>query len=166
MSDLIQWSERPERACDVPDIKLERVNLQSSDFWFVNNHIEGLHTHYVEEKTWPCLKFPHCQPCHNGRKRRWVGYAYVLSSTGYRFMLELTQKSHDSLEKAVKDVKALRGIRGYLKREKPQKNSKLFFHLCANQKQVDLPPEVDLRPILKLIWGTDRINFIRHIVES
>lgn len=166
MSELLNWSDEPEYDDQIPRLKLDRVSLKSEVFAFINPQIDGLKTHFVKQKTVPCLKYPHCEACKKGRSFKWKGYAYVIFKNGHISMLEFTEKAFATLKSTVPNVRQLRGIQGYLVREKGVIRSKLIFKLHSLQTQSELPPETPLKPTLNLIYGSDRITYVQKVFED
>lgn len=164
MSELLNWSSEPEYNDQIPRLKLERVSLKSEVFAFVNPAIDGLKTHYVKQKTVPCLKFPYCDACKKGLSFKWKGYGFVIFKNGHTCMLEFTEKAFTSLKSTVPNVRQLRGVQGYLVREKNTIRSKMNFKLHSLQTQAELPPETPLRPTLNLIFGSDQIAYARSVM--
>lgn len=167
MSESIQWADQPMWDEGIPRYPIVRVRSSKPiGGVFANQAVIGVHLHWMEGRSVPCIGLPVCAGCKALRSTRWAGYQLAEASNGLVFVVELTEGAFYHLRSQVPDVKSLRGIKFQLHREKPHfKKSRILCPISSTGRNEVKVDETDIRPLLCCIWGVSRVNMIHRLME-
>jgi hypothetical protein len=111
-----------------------------------------------EPRTKPCVEPQiQCEGCRRNLRRIWKGYlGCYLHSSGKPFVAEITAEAARQTPLLTSGAD-LRGMLIRLVRPGRSRRGRVWAYLSQPARQVDLPPPMQLVPILARLWGFQSI---------
>ncbi len=124
----------------------------------LSNWVHGFHTHWMDNRTQPCLNDETLCPGHLRKAPlKWNGYLHCWDPrTQKSFFIELTDYAWEEFLKQLNGRKCLHGLSVTIRREKGHKRSPLLIVLAGElPSHKKLPTGSDPLPTLKRVWKVE-----------
>ena len=116
----------------------------------------GTNTHWDTYRTQPCPGAD-CKLCHEGKPFRWQGYIDVFGQLSERqIVIQITPLAAQALDEARRRYGYLRGLLASFERVAKRPNARIVIETRQlTQPHPRLPPPVDIRKYMSLIWQSN-----------
>lgn len=120
---------------------------------FLSRRHEGADLHYWKRRSTLCAG-NNCEPCREGYRPRWYGYAFILrSGIGTICILEFTARCWPSIREYYETVGDLRGAKFNASRLRSESNSPMAITISEEKiAESSIPKPDGLREMLSRIW--------------